>query len=161
MLTLVLLAGLLGLVAAGLRRLWIAEAATGVAVAALLVQFSAWQRDDIQWYSAPVALWLIGLAFLHARRGQPDLANGLGTAGLVALLGPTLVQALVHPEGRRYALLAGAEALALLAVGLRWRLRLPVSAGALTLSLHRRPAGLRRRPVAAGRRSSGWLASRC
>ena len=149
-LTLALLAGLLGLVTAGLRRLWIAKAATGVALAALLVQFSAWQRDDIQWYSAPVALWLIGLALLHARRGQTELANGLGAAGLVALLGPTLLQALVHPEGWRYALLAGAEALALLAIGLRRRLRLPVSAGALTLVAHRRPAGFRRRPVAAG-----------
>jgi hypothetical protein len=134
-LTLALLAGLLGLVAAGLRRLWVAEAATGVAVAALLAQFSAWNRDDIQWYSVPVALWLIGLALLHARRGQIKLANGLGTAGLVALLGPTLVQALVHPEGWRYALLAGVEALVLLAIGLRQRLRLPIGAGVLTLSL--------------------------
>jgi hypothetical protein len=132
---LLLLAGLLGLLAASEQRAWLAEAATGVALLALLVQLGQWGRDNIQWYSVPLAAWLAGLALARGRRGQAKLASALLAAAVLALLGPTLVQGLVDPEGWRYALVAGGEALALLAAGLRWQLRVPVAGGALGLSL--------------------------
>lgn len=132
---LLLLAGLLGLLAASERRAWLAEAASGVALLALLVQLGQWGRDNVQWYSVPLAAWLAGLALARGRRGQPEIANALLAAAVLVLLGPTLIQGLVDPEGWRYALAAGGEALALLAAGLRWRLRVPVAGGALGLSL--------------------------
>jgi hypothetical protein len=132
---LLLLAGLLGLLAACERRAWLAEAASGVALLALLVQLGQSGRDNVQWYSVPLAAWLAGLALARGRRGQAAVASALLAAAVLALLGPTLIQGLIDPAGWRYALVAGGEALALLAAGLRWRLRAPVAGGALGLSL--------------------------
>lgn len=134
-LTLVLLAGLLGLMAALQRRLWLAGTASAVALLALLTQFAAWRLNDVHWYSVPVALWLFGLAGVSAWRQRRQEARWLSWAGVFVLVTPTLMLGLVAADGWRYALAAGVEALALLAVGLRWGLRAPVAGGALALSL--------------------------
>jgi hypothetical protein len=134
LLVLLLLAALLGLVAAVERSLGWAEAASGVAVATLLSQFAQWRLSEGYWYSLPIGLWLLGLAELRLGGGYRRVGQALTWSGVLVLLLPAVARSLTD-ETWRYSLLTGALALFLLGLGL-WRGRRAfVAGGTLALSV--------------------------
>lgn len=124
---------LMGSVAYWQRRRWLAEAAAASAIGALLAQFGSSGQSELQLYSLPVATWLLAVGVLRDRTGQVT-ARPLVWAGVAVLILPALGQSLGE-AGWRYSLLAGAEGLALLGIGLRLRLRALIAGGTLTVSL--------------------------
>ena len=133
--SLLLLAGLLGLVAVIQRRRQFAEGGSAVALVAVLVQFGQAGLEANLWHSFPIAAWLLGLAVVRARAAEPAVASALTWTGVIVLLGPVIGESFIRVDGWRYSLLGGALALVLLVAGLRWRLRAPVAAATFGLTV--------------------------
>ncbi|HLU35568.1 MAG TPA: hypothetical protein VKZ61_07335, partial [Thermomicrobiales bacterium] len=126
------LAGLLALAAWLYRRRDIAFWASGAAMLALLLQISLRSPDSIHAYSVPIAAWLFTLGMVE--RSHSARANGLFGAGAGVLVVPTLIEALAYNE-LRWLMILLAEGIALFLVGLAMRLRVPIAAGVLTISV--------------------------
>jgi hypothetical protein len=106
--------------------------ATVFGMAALLYQIDTSQPSDIHAYTVPLAVYLLALGYLFRRHPvieQPLMAIGAGTLAV-----PTLLMAL-DEETFRWLLIAGAEGFALFFGGLLTRLRVPIAAGILTITV--------------------------
>jgi hypothetical protein len=75
----------------------------------------------IQWYAIPAGLYLLGISTLEWQRGHRPLARWLDYAALLLLMGSLFWQTLLY--GWNYALMLGAEGLAVLWWGSARRLR--------------------------------------
>ena len=107
-------------------------AASALAMIALLMEIAIREPSNIQAYTVPLALYLLGLGWTQRR--QASLQDMLLGAGAAILIVPTLLQAM-NASGFNWLLLAGGEALALFIVGLILRLRVLIAAGIIAISL--------------------------
>ncbi|MGI8483375.1 MAG: SCO7613 C-terminal domain-containing membrane protein, partial [Thermomicrobiales bacterium] len=107
-------------------------AASALAMIALLMEIAVREPANIQVYTVPLALYLLGLSW--TQRKQTTLRDMLLGAGAAVLIVPTLLQAM-NFGGFNWLLLAGGEALALFLVGLVLRLRVLIAAGIIAISL--------------------------
>ncbi len=106
--------------------------ASALGLVAALMQVAVTDPGNVQAYTAPVALYLLGLAW--TRRRDARVFDALVAAGAGLLILPALAQSL-GADGFRWAMLAGAEALGLVFVGLGLNRRAPVAAGVVGLGL--------------------------
>lgn len=126
------LAGLLSLAAWLYTRRDFAFWASGMAMLALLLQISSRSPGTIHAFSVPVAAWLFTLGIVE--RNHSPRANALFGAGAGVLVVPTMLEALASNE-LRWLLIILAEGIVLFLVGLALRLRVPIAAGVLIISV--------------------------
>lgn len=126
------LAGILAVVAAARRRALQGYAASALALTAGLLQTAVAEPANVQAYTAPVALYLLAVAWTRRDR-EPRVFDALVGAGAALLLVPPFAQSLAA-DGYGWALLCGAEALALVFAGLIAGRRTPVAAGVIGLT---------------------------
>jgi hypothetical protein len=126
------LAGLVAAFAAAERDARRGYVTSLLALGAGLMRIAATSPDNVQAYTVPVALYLLAVGW--TRRREPRRYDALTGAGAAILLFPPFVQSLTA-DGFRWALLAGAEALALIFVGLAVRRRAALAVGVIGLTL--------------------------
>ncbi len=130
--TLVSLAGMLATEGWLRRQRLLLVAASAVAMGALLIQIEAREPDNILAYSIPLGVYLLALGAVNRR--TRDLRDVLLGAGSGVLLVPVLW--LAQREGAvGYLALAAGIALALFLGGIVLRLRVPIAAGLLGLTV--------------------------
>ncbi|HWV34791.1 MAG TPA: hypothetical protein VNZ55_04110 [Thermomicrobiales bacterium] len=126
------LAGLLAVAGHTFRRRDLTYWASGLATLALLFQINARSPENIHAYTVPVAAWLFGLGWVE--RKNAVVANPLFGAAAGILVVPGLWQATESGDVRWLVILL-AEGLALFLAGLFLRLRVPLAAGVITISV--------------------------
>ena len=91
-------------------------------VPALLCSILRAHPDNAQYLAAPVGVYLLAVATVARMRRQLVIGSIIAGVGLVLLLGTSVVQSFDR-DGVRYALLALAEGLVLVGIGIavRWR----------------------------------------
>lgn len=119
-------AGLLGVGAVLRRRLWQGYVAATAGLGAVLMQISVASPPNIQAYTVPIGLYLLGLAW--TRRRVPREFDLLAAAGAALILAPPFIQSF-GAGGFGWALLCGAEGLVFVAIGLILGRRAPLAAG--------------------------------
>ena len=102
----------------------IAVGASAVGMVALLLEIGHFRPDNVQWYTAPLGIYLLGGALLLSRLKDLPLRSqelsAVETTGAIILMGPTLVQSL--EEGAwAYGVVLLIEGIALVGLGLLWR----------------------------------------
>lgn len=129
---LVSLAGMLAVEGWIRRHRLILTSASAVAMAALLIQIEAREPDNILAYSLPLGVYLLVLGAVNRRTGNlRDVLMGVGSG---VLLVPVLW--LAQQDGAvGYLALAAGIALALFLGGIVLRLRVPIAAGLLGLTV--------------------------
>jgi len=75
--------------------------------------FFIWGMREPQWYAVPAGVYLLGVGYLEWIQNRRTLARWSDRAGLVLLLFSSFWQSMTEPNGWPYALLMGAEALAI------------------------------------------------
>lgn len=107
--------GLLYLAAALYERLaWLGYGAVALLLAAWSLEwFFIWGMRETQWYAVPAGVYLLGAGYLEWRQGRKTLARWIDRAGLLLLLFSSFWQSMTAPHGWPYALLMGAEGLAI------------------------------------------------
>jgi len=114
------------------RRRWIGYGAVTMLLAAygleLLLFFG---QREVQWYAVPAGVYLLGVGYLEWRMGDRQLARVIDWTALALLFGSAFWQSLAHagPPGWGYALLMGAEGLAIVLWGSARRQRRFLYAG--------------------------------
>jgi hypothetical protein len=108
--------GLLYLTAALVRtRAWLGYGAIGLLLCAWgLEWFLVWDLREIQWYAVPAGIYLLVVGFLEYRQGRRLLGRWIDHSALLLLLDSSLYQSLAEENGWTYALIMGAECLALI-----------------------------------------------
>jgi hypothetical protein len=124
-------AGILALTAVGRRNAIQSYAASVLALLGVLMQITIAEPENVQAYTAPVALYLLGLAWFMRR--VPTRFDALTAAGAALLMFPSFAQSFA-PDGYGWALLCGAEGLAVVFLGLVLGRRVPVAAGIVGLT---------------------------
>jgi len=119
------------------RRLRLGYLAVGMLLAAwALHAFYVQQWDgasQVQWYAAPAGLYLLGIGYLEAQRGNKTLARWLDYLAVLLMMGSLFWQTLLF--GWRYALMLGAEGFAAFWWGSARRLRRFLYAGMMGVIL--------------------------
>jgi len=107
--------GLLYLAAALVQRLaWLGYAAVILLLCGWSLEwFFIWGMREPQWYAVPAGVYLLGVGYLEWIQNRRTLARWSDRAGLVLLLFSSFWQSMTEPNGWPYALLMGAEALAI------------------------------------------------
>jgi hypothetical protein len=126
------LAGLLALASWLLRHQELARLGTIPAMAALLLQIDARSPENIHAYTVPVAAWFFALGLLE--RHHSSRASGLFGASAAVLVVPGLAMAQTSGDFRWLAIVL-LEGIAFFISGLILRLRVPIAAGVITLSV--------------------------
>ncbi len=106
--------GLLYLAAALVQRwAWLGYAAVILLLCGWSLEwFFIWGMREPQWYAVPAGVYLLGVGYLEWIQNRRTLARWIDRAGLVLLLFSSFWQSMTEPNGWPYALLMGAEALA-------------------------------------------------
>jgi len=121
----------------GRRSFGLGAGASAAVLAALLMVIAQAEPNDVQAYTFPMAIWLLGLAVLALRYAPRDweLTVPLEGAGALLLLVPPYVGSW-HVDGFVHGLRLLSAALALIALGVTFRRRWPVAiaVGALGLA---------------------------
>jgi hypothetical protein len=119
------------------RRLRLAYLAVGMLLAAWLLHAFYIQQWDgaaqVQWYAVPAGLYLLGIGYLEAQRGNKTLARWLDYLGVLLMMGSLFWQTLLF--GWRYALMLGVEGFAAFWWGSARRLRRFLYAGMMGVIL--------------------------
>ncbi len=93
------------------RRLRLGYVAVGMLLAAWMIHAFYVQQWDgaarVQWYAMPAGVYLLGIAYLEANRGNKTLGRWLDYAAVLLMLGSLFWQTLLF--GWRYALMLGGE----------------------------------------------------
>ena len=107
--------GLLYLAAALVERwTWLGYGAVALLLAAWSLEwFFIWGMRETQWYAVPAGVYLLGVGYLEWRQDHKTLARWIDRAGLLLLLLSSFWQSMTEPNGWPYALLMGAEGLAI------------------------------------------------
>jgi hypothetical protein len=124
-------AGVLALTAIGRRSAIQGYAASVLGLLGVLMQITIAEPANVQAYTAPVAVYLLGLAWFMRR--VPTRFGALAGAGAALLMFPSFAQSF-GPDGYGWALLCGAEGLAFVFAGLFLGRRVPVAAGVVGLT---------------------------
>jgi hypothetical protein len=108
-----------------MRRVELAVAASAVAMVALLLEVGHLRPDNVQAYTAPLGIYVLGGALLASRlRELPQdvrlLIGSLEMAGAALIMGPSLAESF-DPDGWGYGLILLGEGLAFLALALAQR----------------------------------------
>ncbi len=113
--TVLAVAGLTYLAAALVeRRLWVGYGAVAMLLAAYALEWLLFfGQREVQWYAVPAGAYLLGVGFLEWRQGRRALAGWIDRTALLLLFGSAFWQSLAQDNGWRYALLMGAEGLAI------------------------------------------------
>ena len=131
-LALVSLAGTIAVYGLLVRNRWHLFVASGVAMAALMLQINAGQPGNVHVYTVPLALYLLGLGLLLRR--HPQTANVLLAAGSGVLVVPAMLEALTTGS-LTWLWIALAESLALFLMGTMLQLRIPTAAAVIAVSV--------------------------
>ena len=109
------LTGLMYLTAALVRRwYWRGYGAVALLLAAWSLEwFLVWGLREVQWYAVPAGLYLLGVGLMEWRQGRKRLGRWIDRAAILLLLGSSFYQSMTEANGWPYALLMGAEGLAL------------------------------------------------
>jgi hypothetical protein len=107
--------GLLYLAAALVERwAWLGYGAVALLLGAWSLEwFFLWGMRELQWYAVPAGFYLLGVGYLEWRQDRKTLARWIDRAGLLLLLFSSFWQSMTEPNGWPYALLMGAEGLAI------------------------------------------------
>jgi hypothetical protein len=107
--------GLLYLAAALVERwAWLGYGAVALLLGAWSLEwFFIWGMREPQWYAVPAGIYLLGVGYLEWRQDRKTLARWIDRAGLLLLLLSSFWQSMTEPNGWPYALLMGAEGLAI------------------------------------------------
>jgi hypothetical protein len=107
--------GLLYLAAALVERwAWLGYGAVALLLGAWSLEwFFIWGMREPQWYAVPAGAYLLGVGYLEWRQDRKTLARWIDRAGLLLLLLSSFWQSMTEPNGWPYALLMGAEGLAI------------------------------------------------
>jgi hypothetical protein len=107
--------GLFYLAAALVERwAWLGYGAVALLLGAWSLEwFFIWGMREPQWYAVPAGVYLLGVGYLEWRQGRKTLARWIDRAGLLLLLLSSFWQSMTEPNGWPYALLMGAEGLAI------------------------------------------------
>ena len=107
--------GLLYLAAALVERwAWLGYGAVALLLGAWSLEwFFIWGMREAQWYAVPAGVYLLGVGYLEWRQDRKTLARWIDRAGLLLLLFSSFWQSMTEPNGWPYALLMGAEGLAI------------------------------------------------
>jgi hypothetical protein len=124
-------AGVLALTAVVRRSAIRGYAASVIALVGVLMQVAVTEPANVQAYTVPVALYLIGLGWI--RRREPRLFDAFVGAGAALLMFPSFAQSFCD-HGYRWALICGAEGLVFVFAGVILGRRLPVAAGVVGLT---------------------------
>ncbi len=124
-------AGVVALTAVGRRSAVQGYAASVLGLLGLLMQITVAEPANVQAYTAPVAAYLLGLAWFMRR--VPVRCDALVGAGAALLMFPSFAQSF-GPDGYGWALLCGAEGLAFVFAGLVLGRRVPIAAGVVGLT---------------------------
>jgi hypothetical protein len=109
--------------------LWLSYGAVGLLLGSWGIELLlVWGQREVQWYAIPAGLYLLGVGYLEWAWGSRPLARWLDRAALLLLLGSSFWQSL-GDDGWIYALLLGAEGLAIVWWGSARRLRRFLYAG--------------------------------
>ncbi|MGE3267793.1 MAG: hypothetical protein AB7P40_03525, partial [Chloroflexota bacterium] len=106
-----------------LSRSWLMALLAALAVVpGLLSGIGRLHPDNAQAYAVPVGLYLVAVAAVARHRRQPVIGSIIAAVGLTGLLGTSVLQSFDR-DGFRYAMLALAEGLVLVGIGIgvRWR----------------------------------------
>jgi len=119
------------------RRLRAGYVAVAMLIAAWMFHAFYVQQWDgasqVQWYALPAGLYLLGVGFLEAQRGNRGLARWLDYAAMLLMMGSLFWQTLLL--GWRYALMLGAEGFGAFWWGSARRLRRFLYAGMMGVIL--------------------------
>jgi hypothetical protein len=117
------------------RRLVVSYGAVGLLLGSWSVEWLlVWGQREVQFYAIPASLYLLGVGYLEWSWGKRSLARWIDRAALLLLLGSSFWQSL-GDEGWIYALLMGAEGLAIVWWGSARRLRRFLYAGVAGVTL--------------------------
>jgi hypothetical protein len=107
--------GLLYLAAALVERwTWLGYGAVALLLSAWSLEwFFIWGMRETQWYAVPAGIYLLGVGCLEWRQDRKTLARWIDRAGLLLLLFSSFWQSMTATNGWPYALLMGAEGLAI------------------------------------------------
>jgi len=107
--------GLLYLAAASVERwAWLGYGAVALLLGAWSLEwFFIWGMREPQWYAVPAGVYLLGVGYLEWCQDRKTLARWIDRAGLLLLLLSSFWQSMTEPNGWPYALLMGAEGLAI------------------------------------------------
>jgi hypothetical protein len=124
-------AGVLALTAVVRRNAVRGYAASVIALVGVLMQIAATEPVNVQAYTVPVSLYLLGLGWI--KRRDPRRFDAFVGAGAALLMFPSFAQSF-GDNGYAWSLLCGAEALLFVFLGLALGRRLPVAAGVVGLT---------------------------
>lgn len=97
----------------------------GYFTSALGITAALWQIkiagfEDTQFYSLPLALYFMAIAYTRSLQDDEEKRNLFDFIGLSILIFPTMIQAF-SADGWRYALMLGVEGVLLLTLGISWQ----------------------------------------
>lgn len=107
---------------------------SALGIVTILWQFKVLELDNIQYYSLPLAIYFMALAYTRKIKSDPEKQNVLDFTAMVILILPTMVQAF-SSGGAKYALLLGLEGITLLTLGISWQYKLYRFASILAIVL--------------------------
>jgi len=112
--TVLAVAGLTYLAAALVeRRSWLGYGAVAMLLVAYGLELLLFLgQREVQWYALPAGVYLLGIGYLEWREDRRTLARWIDRTAVLLLFGSAFWQSLAH-GGWRYALLMGAEGLAI------------------------------------------------